>query len=266
MRARPADAHSSIPKKQRATHADFQRAHDEALVIADARAVEALAARTVADIREFCTGRRCAIAWSGGKDSIALAELCREAGVTDGVIVVCDLEYPAFTRWVADHRPVGVDVINTGLDLRWLGDHPDMLFPSSSKTSVKWFAKVQWAGQAQYQREKNLDVLCLGRRAQEGNMTGTDGVYESSGVLRFSPLVHWRFEDVIAFLRLRGIALPPFYGWPRGWNVGTGPWAKRKAPTHEQAWREIDAIDRTIVEAAAPYLESARKWIEGGRA
>ena len=58
--------------------------------------LDELTAATVADIKAVTAGKCAAYAWSAGKDSIVLGKLCEAAGVTDSMIGVCDLEYPAF--------------------------------------------------------------------------------------------------------------------------------------------------------------------------
>ena len=76
--------------------------------------LDALTASTVEDIRTTTKGMRTAYAWSGGKDSVVLAKVCEMAGVTDSMIGICDLEYPAFMAWVETNKPEGCEVINTG--------------------------------------------------------------------------------------------------------------------------------------------------------
>lgn len=65
--------------------------------------LDELTAATVADIKATTAGKRAAYAWSAGKDSIVLGKLCEAAGVTDSMIGVCDLEYPAFAAWRHEH-------------------------------------------------------------------------------------------------------------------------------------------------------------------
>ena len=65
--------------------------------------IDELAAETVKEIEATVVGRRAAYAWSAGKDSIVLGKLCEAAGVTDCMIGVCDLEYPAFMAWVEEN-------------------------------------------------------------------------------------------------------------------------------------------------------------------
>lgn len=79
--------------------------------------LDELTAATVEDIRAAVKDKRAAYAWSAGKDSIVLGHVCEAAGVTDSMIGVCDLEYPAFTAWVQANKPAGCEVINTHQDL-----------------------------------------------------------------------------------------------------------------------------------------------------
>lgn len=93
--------------------------------------LDELTAATVADIKATTAGKRAAYAWSAGKDSIVLGKLCEAAGVTDSMIGVCDLEYPAFAAWIEEHKPDGCEVINTRQDIDWLAKHPEMLSPKT---------------------------------------------------------------------------------------------------------------------------------------
>lgn len=72
---------------------------------------------TVEEIKERTAGKRAAYAWSAGKDSLVLGEICEKSEINDCMMAVCDLEYPAFRRWVDRHKPKGLEIINTGQDL-----------------------------------------------------------------------------------------------------------------------------------------------------
>ena len=81
-------------------------------------------------IRETTNGRKVAYAWSGGKDSLVLSDICRRIGITACMFAHTDLEYPAFLAWCLDHKPEGCEVINTGQNLEWLAKHQELIFPS----------------------------------------------------------------------------------------------------------------------------------------
>ncbi len=224
--------------------------------------------RAVERVAEFCKGKRAAYAWSGGKDSIALAEVCERAGVVDCCFGMTDhLEYPAFLQWVTDWMPERLTVIKNGWDMDWLADHQEMIFPQTATVAAKWFAGIQHRAQAEYFAAESLDIICLGRRTADGNHIGPKGAdhYESRGVLRFSPIADWTHEQTLACMYWEGWGdrLPPFYSWPRGYRCGTHAWPARqwcKSTMH--GWHEIHRIDPSIVVMASERIDSAKRYLD----
>jgi 3'-phosphoadenosine 5'-phosphosulfate sulfotransferase (PAPS reductase)/FAD synthetase len=250
-------------RKQSLEHEDFAAIRSGARGISRA-AVDAKVERAVGEVRAFCRGKNAAFAWSGGKDSIALAAVCDLAGVPDCVLGITDLEYPAFLAWVTAHMPDRLEVINTGLDLDWLAANPGMLFPHNASVAAQWFARVQHTAQRQYYRRNQLDVILVGRRRADGNFVGRDGEnwYSADGVLRYSPLADWSHAEVFAVIDRFGLAMPPFYDWPRGYRCGTHPWAARQwCRNVAHGWHEVHTIDPTIVRQAAERLPSAAEYL-----
>ena len=180
------------------------------------------------------------------------------------MLAVCDLEYPAFLKWLMANKPSGCAVINTGQNLDWLAKHTEMLFPQNSAVAGRWFAKVQHKAQRCYFKQNNLDVLLLGRRRADGNFVGRgDNIYmDSKGVSRYSPLADWSHEQILAYIHYHKLALPPIYDWKNGYLCGTHPWPARQWTGSEQnGWQEIYDIDKDIVITAADKLESARIFL-----
>lgn len=228
--------------------------------------IEALTHLTVESIKLEVKGNQAAFAWSGGKDSLVLEQLCYQAGVRECVMVICDLEYPAFLQWVTDHMPPLLELVHTGQDMAWLSANQGMLFPQDAKTAAKWFKLIQHTGQAQYYKKYDLDCLILGRRRMDGNYTGRDGadIYTNAeGITRYSPMRDWTHEQVLAFIHYYHIPLPPIYGWPNGYRVGTGPWPARQwTGSIRQGWAEVWQIDQRIVRQAASMLPSAAAFLQ----
>jgi len=218
----------------------------------------------VREVQAVTLGKRAAIAWSGGKDSLALQVVAQRAGVLDGVLALTQLEYPSFLAWLVQHQPDWVRTVNTGQGLLWLRDHPAMLFPQDAATNAKWYRLVQHAAQDLYFRGKGLDVLILGRRKAEGNFCGKDGLYANrGGTLRHSPLRDWPHEAVLQLIKREGLALPPFYAMRDGWVTGTGPWPQRPyAQGVDDGYAQTWAIDPEIVREAATVLPSARQFMD----
>ena len=225
--------------------------------------IEARIDRTVSAIRSTARGRDLVIGWSGGKDSIVLERLCGLAGFRSSVLVITALEYRAFLQWVTDHMPEQLTVIRTHHDLAWLKQHEEMLFPRAAAIAARWFHQVQHWGQEVYVKREGNPILAVGRRRKDGNFCGgPGGIYTSRGVTRYAPLADWSHEEIFAALEFVGAELPPCYSWPRGYQVGTGPWAARQfAPTIPAAWAEVQQIEPDIVREAAEYLPSAREFL-----
>lgn len=253
-----------LGRKQNIRNEDWieAMAHIEETVSRDE--IDSLADTTVGNIRETVDGKNAAYAWSGGKDSIVLGDLAEQAGIAKSMIGVCELEYPAFMAWIEAHRPQGCEIVNVGLGLDWLAAHEDMIFPDTAAKAARWFSIVQHKAQREYFRRESLDVILLGRRHADGNYTGPDGIYtDGKGVTRYSPLMNWTHEHVLAYIHYHALPLPPIYGWPNGYLCGTHPWPARQH-THGNGWQEVYDIDPSVVTAAAEKIDGARRFLEGG--
>lgn len=256
-----------LGRKQRIKNSEWLNAMENIESLVAKKDLESLVKKTVADIKRKTKGKKAAFAWSAGKDSLVLGQICHMAGINACVLVVCNLEYPAFLKWVEANKPPELEIINTGQDLRWLSNHPHMLFPQDSKTAAQWFHIVQHRGQARYYKDHELDVLLLGRRRADGNYVGKgENIYTNGqGVTRYSPLSEWSHEQVLAFIHYYNVALPPIYEWKNGYLCGTHPWAARQwTGSVENGWKEVYEIDRSVVKEAAEHIPSAKAFLESG--
>lgn len=220
---------------------------------------------TVREIRLQTDGKKAAYSWSGGKDSLVLGEICRQADITACMMGICNLEYPEFLRWVEGHKPDNLEIVNTGQDMDWLEKHPDMLFPADSKAASRWFSIVQHRAQAKYYKAHDLDLILLGRRRADGNYCGNGGnIYtDSKGVTRYSPLDSWKHEAVLAYLHYYNVSMPPIYGWPNGYLCGTHPWPARQwTGSEERGWAEVYQIAPEIVAEASRKFPGAKKYLK----
>lgn len=259
----------SLGRKQSITNEAWLEAVATVESTVSEAALGELVAATIEDIKAKTAGKKAAYAWSGGKDSIVLGKLCEAAGVTDSMIGVCDLEYPAFAAWVEANKPEGCEVINTHQGFDWLARHPEMLFPQNSAAAGRWFSIVQHRAQRIYAKAHDLDLIILGRRRADGNYVGrgTNIYTDGKGVTRFSPLAAWSHEHVLAYIHYHQLPLPPIYGWKNGYLCGTHPWPARQwTGGTENGWREVYDIDPSIVIEAAEKIESARAFLKGVRA
>lgn len=223
-------------------------------------------AKTVKDIQSFTQGKKIAVAWSGGKDSIALQEVMERANIDYEIfIVISHMEYPEFMTWINDNKPQGLSKIIRPHDFSWLSENEDMLFPQDSNKLAKWYKIIQHHGQKGYAKNNNIDVLVLGRRKPDGNYVGrgTNHYQKKSETFeRYSPLADWGHEEIMALLSYSDKTLPPIYKYPNGFKNGTHPiGARPNTNSYKQAYDELYTINPKIVEHMAKYLETARKYI-----
>jgi len=251
-------------KKQKASQADFLFLEKNIEAYCSKSYILSLVEETAAKVRQFCRNKKAAFAWSGGKDSIALEIVCKAAGISRCVMGQSYLEFPAFLSWVDTFKPDSLEIIRTGLDIKWLAENQHMLFPQDSKYAAQWFSKVQHKAQKAFFDKHNLDVLVLGRRRADGNFLGRDGknYYESKGVLRYSPTGDWNHGDVMAAIHYFNMPVPPIYQWKNGYVCGTHSWpARQHCSSVEQGFAEVHEIDNSIIPEAAKYLKPAEVWL-----
>lgn len=254
-----------LGRKQSIKNDDWLKAMAEIEMLMPREELETLVSEAISEIKLQSAGKKAAYAWSAGKDSLVLGDLCRQAGITDCMLGVCSLEYPAFMTWIQENKPENLEIINTGQDLEWLAKHPEMLFPADSKTAARWFAIVQHRAQAKYYKAHDLDMILLGRRRADGNYCGKGGnIYtDGKGITRYSPLAGWKHETLLAYIHYYSITLPPIYGWNNGYLCGTHPWPARQwTGSVQNGWKEIYEIDDSIVKEAAKSIPSAKEYLK----
>ena len=253
-----------LGKKQSIRNEDWLKAVKRIEELVSREELDEKVRSTIDEIRHTTGGKKAAYAWSAGKDSLVLGKICRRAGIVDCMMGICNLEYPAFMKWVDKHKPKELEIINTGQDLEWLSKHPSMLFPQDSATAAKWFSIVQHRAQAKYYKENNLDVILLGRRRADGNYCGKgSNIYSNgNGVTRYSPLASWSHEEILAFIHYHKVSMPPIYRRKNGYLCGTHPWPARQwTGSEENGWREVYEIDQSIVCDAAKWIDGAAKFL-----
>lgn len=261
--------YTTVGAKQAGDNARWQYVWQHIKEIYPREKAVALVERTAYEVQVTTWGCSVGWAWSGGKDSQALRLVMEQVGIRHCVLGMSyGLEYPEFLRWATDHMPPDLDVIaNEALTLEWLAAHPEMLFPQNSATAAKWFRLIQHKARAEFYDRYDLNLLIVGRRLADRNHVGdaATGVYTNGeGVTRYSPLRHWTHEDVLAVCAWYDLPLPPCYGWPNGWVVGTGCWPARQwTGSVSNGWAEVHQIDPSIVVQAAQHIESAQTFLEG---
>lgn len=218
----------------------------------------------VAEISSLTAGKNCAIAWSGGKDSLVVERLANMAGIKKGVFAHTSVEYPAFMQWVAEHKAKEIEAINSGHSIEWIKKHPQFLFPKTTALHSRWYGIVQQATVRKYYKQNNLDLILYGRRKADGNFVPEPIYTNGKGVTIYNCIAEWPHELLLGFIHYYNIPLPPIYDWENGFVEGTHSWCARNPEDKKDmtAWKEIYNIDPSIVENAANHFESAKQFLK----
>tara|TARA_Y100000593_G_scaffold94734_1_gene195499 strand:- start:15485 stop:16267 length:783 start_codon:yes stop_codon:yes gene_type:complete len=251
--------------KQKEQNDNFVRTEQNIKSIVSKAELDNLIDVTVEKMKPVLNGNKWGVAWSGGKDSVALEFVCDQIGKYPSCMgMTDDLEYPEFLKFVTDNMPDDLVVYNSGHNLKWLAANLDWLFPDNSQKAAKWFKAIQHKAQNNFFKYKGLDLLLTGRRKKDANYVGKNGIYKNkaTGVVRYSPIYDWSHEMVIAAMKYYNLKRAPFYNWNNGWVVGSGCWAARQwTGSVDKAWHEVWQIDSSVVKRASKYIKSASDYV-----
>ena len=178
---------------------------------------------TIKNIKQIIKNKNVAYSWSGGKDSIALEIIMEKIGIKKGVCAISeDLEYTDFLNYIKKNIPTGVEIINKKISIDFLNRHSNIIFPQNKKDLSIWYKIIQHKVQDEYFKKNKLDILILGRRLQDGNYVGKEGIYSKmEGTVIYSPLYDWKHEEILALIHYYNKKLPNFYFTNNGFNQGT---------------------------------------------
>lgn len=206
--------------------------------------------KTKKDIQSVCWDKEIILATSGGKDSLCLSELFKDADV-DATRV--HARYGMASSWV---QPECDYEVNAGFDWSDLSLEPQYLFANDRKLKHKMWAKGHQ--HALLTEAKKYDVLVQGRRSEE-NMV-RDKLYRHKGhdVLQYFPIKDWRQEDIFGYLYLRGVELPDYYLLEDGF-ISSGQYA---VLAQMQDWEQVADYDLVQLGRASKYFKGAKEIYE----
>lgn len=205
------------------------------------------------------------IAYSGGKDGLAAAILCKQFDVSLGV---CETSF-CFTKQIRDikrtARKLDFEVVyRDTLDMAWLARNQHVLFSRNGKDKDYFYGKRQRRSFEEYARDNGYNVIITGRKKDTNSVPSIS--YDVRGYRSVHPLREWSDGNVWWLLKEHGVEVPWVYGTAVGKLIGNGTWAAHRAhddyPHHRQSWRDIFDIEPNIVRQAARHnLRGAQAFI-----
>lgn len=227
---------------------------------------------TVQRARKVVFNKRCGYAWSGGKDSIALEYIMRQLGINFGLFLTTrELNFTSFNKWLDSNIPEGVIEKDIGLDWDWHLKHQKYVMKNTPEADQTHMRLTLWDHQNAFAENYNLEVFCFGRRTQDANFCGREGIAKSknSNTIKYSPLYDWKHEDVLGLIYYYDLPMPPGYfdkNDPRSWIEGTTQWLTRSTLNYGDPkidmWRQIYKIEKGLVERSAKDYPEAKQVVE----
>lgn len=164
------------------------------------------------------------VAWSGGKDSTALAHLVvAECGVDATLMSIKDdLDYPGEREYVeslADQWGADLDVLSPDFSLQqWIADHADQLDAGEDfhGRTAEFSDRAFYSLVDEYRHHHDAPGVYLGLRggesdARAGNAARGAIYIKSNGEPVCQPLRSWEGRDVYAYLFARDVPLHDVY-------------------------------------------------------
>ncbi len=147
------------------------------------------------------------LAYSGGKDGIAVALLARQRGIIMGM---CDWS------WNFDQQRQDIHVTAELLGLKityydrfnltYLKEHPTILFPQTAGPRNRVQQMRQRDSIVRYCKENYFKGYITGRKRPKNIVRST--IYAIKGLLSVHPLCFWSEQDVWDYLKDHGVKTP----------------------------------------------------------
>lgn len=222
----------------------------------------ALIDEALAIIQSACDDpRQAVVAYSGGKDGLAVALLAKWLGIGHGV---CDESY-YFTRQREDVRvtadSLGIYVaFREYLRLDYLVRHPEFVFPQTTQDANRFMQARQRTTVEKYAKAHGCRVILTGRKRQGGNSIKAP-FYQVRSFTSCHPLIHWSDQNVWDFLAANGVPKPWIYSTALGRAEGNIGWplAGKNIP-YGECWHHVWDVEPDIV------IEAARESVVGAKA
>lgn len=177
------------------------------------------------------------IGYSGGKDSIVLADICKKY-LENPFFLNCKYqnEYPSLRKYIDVYGPSNMaTTYSKKMPIEFFNSHPESLFPTT-KEGRKVYSGFTKDAVDNWLIQNNKYCIICGKRVDDGNNVGREncyGVNTTSRQLRghtmytYNVIADWTQEQLFAYIKYNNLSLPKIYQYPNGFTRGTEPWTER---------------------------------------
>lgn len=236
--------------------------------------VESLFNQTIDFVKRSVQGKRAGFGWSGGKESIVLADIMEQSGVDISCFVYnSEMNYKSFCQWAKDNMPHGCVVYDRAREFNFakMAQYRMEAFSENNSDYDRFMTLGHRRGFSEFCESHNLDMFIMGTRKADNNVCGKAPDYITTNKrqkwVRFSPMAEWPTEAILGYIRYfknSYESIPPQYGYENGWKYGSDApiYSKLLGETRAQMWQRVYRNDPELVIRASQYLKSAREYIE----
>jgi 3'-phosphoadenosine 5'-phosphosulfate sulfotransferase (PAPS reductase)/FAD synthetase len=166
------------------------------------------------------------VAFSGGKDSVAVSKYVREElglKLPHVAVVNLELDYEEHIKFIHNYCyknniDLRLQILkNRGID--YVKQNPKFIFPFDSKIKGEWFRKFQQYGIKKYAKDNGYNLIIYGRRIADGNNIKKEYYKTADGLSHYFPLRDWSNEHTQFYILNEPHT--PIYNTPEGYRRGT---------------------------------------------
>jgi 3'-phosphoadenosine 5'-phosphosulfate sulfotransferase (PAPS reductase)/FAD synthetase len=221
-----------------------------------------LISESVAIIREFTSvSGRNIIAFSGGKDSIVTAHLCRQHGILKSITEQSFMFTRSLSQTKAIGKSLGLDMaFESGLSWEWLEDNQAFCAPPMHLQS-KLYAMRQQKTVKRMAKVNGFTGVAYGRRLQENTVKAS--IYQTAdGQFQCHPLRTWKTQDIWTYIHSNKLSFPDLYQHEIGKKEGFTHFLLPPEHFDGCVWKAIYNYEPAVVQRMATFHAPARRYLE----